>query len=63
MADRYQWTPGEVDALDPDFLEELMMRLAAEADHEALRRKQRAQQGRAAGQLGPGWAVEDAEVE
>lgn len=30
MADRYQWTPDQVSALDPRFVEELSARLVAE---------------------------------
>jgi hypothetical protein len=30
MADRYQWTPEQVNALDPAFVDELSARLVAE---------------------------------
>lgn len=39
MATRYQWTPEEVNALDPHFLEELMAFQAAEARHDEKQRK------------------------
>jgi len=74
LAERYQWTPAEVQALDPDYLEELMARLAAEADHEEAERqtrerqerqaaRRREQAGRTQRAMGGGWAVEEAEVE
>lgn len=40
MADRYQWTPDEVNALDPHFVEELSARLVAE-DKNAERDKRK----------------------
>lgn len=39
MATRYRWTPEQVNALDPHFLEELMAYQAAEARHEEKERK------------------------
>lgn len=36
MAESYQWTPAQVDALDPDFVDELMLARTARQDHELL---------------------------
>lgn len=39
MALRFQWTPQEIDAMDPDFIDELAARLEAEGIAEDKRRK------------------------
>ena len=30
LADRYRWTPEQIDRMDPDYLEELQARMRAE---------------------------------
>lgn len=39
MATRYRWTPEQVNALDPHFIDELLAFQAAEARHEEEARK------------------------
>lgn len=39
LANRYNWTPEQVDALDPDFYEQIMAFLRAEGVVEAAKRK------------------------
>jgi hypothetical protein len=39
LADTYQWTPQQVDGLDPDFLTELLAKITARADHADMQRK------------------------
>jgi hypothetical protein len=34
LAEAYGWTPAECDRLDPDFVDELLIRRTARADHE-----------------------------
>jgi hypothetical protein len=70
LAERYQWTPAEVDALDPDFFDELLVKLDAEVDAERQQKKARErrerlrrQQDRMRQSMGAGWMVEEAEVE
>ena len=41
LAVRYQWTPDQVDALDPDFIEQLLAYQEAEAE-ETKRQQARA---------------------
>ena len=59
-----------MEALDPDFLDELTVRLVAEVDAERAKRKRKERHDRAARarremarQMGSGWVVEEAEVE
>ena len=39
MAMRFKWTPEQVNALDPQYLEELLAFLAADARHTEKERK------------------------
>ena len=39
LAERYHWTPAQVGRMDPDFVEELLVRMRAEADVEKARQK------------------------
>ena len=39
MAMRFKWTPEQVNSLDPQYLEELLAYLAAEARHTEKERK------------------------
>jgi len=39
LAEAHNWTPAQVDALDPDFVDELLLAKQARADHELLSQK------------------------
>jgi hypothetical protein len=39
LAERYQWTPDEVCLMDPDFVEEVLIRLGVEAEIAEGKRK------------------------
>lgn len=39
LAEHYHWTPAQVGRMDPDFIDELLVRMRAEADVERVRRK------------------------
>lgn len=39
LCEAHNWTPTQVDALDPDFVEELMTQKQARTDHELLSQK------------------------
>lgn len=36
LADQHNWTPAQVDAMDPDFITELMAQKAARADYSVM---------------------------
>jgi hypothetical protein len=36
LAERYGWTPAQVDAMDPSFIEELLAYWAAQSDVQTL---------------------------
>ena len=41
LACRFHWTEAQVDATDPDLIDELMVFVKAEADEQAFQNKQR----------------------
>lgn len=45
LAVRFHWTEAQVDATDPDLIEELLTHIRAERDHEAYVAKQREKHG------------------
>lgn len=50
LAERYHWTPDQIGEMDPDYVDGLLIRLAAEADHQAVeerRNKRKGGKGRA----------------
>lgn len=66
LAERYHWTPEQVLAMDPDFLDELTVRLAAEADAERAKERRRTRRGRRQAtqqRMGPKWQVQDVGIE
>jgi hypothetical protein len=46
LADTYQWTPQQVDALDPDFVTELIAKLNAKAQHQQTQQKRREEEAK-----------------
>jgi len=40
LAEKYQWTPEQVNRMDPDFIEEVLARTRAEAEIAEARRKE-----------------------
>lgn len=53
LAERYHWTPDEVRALDPDYIDELLIRIGVESEHnETERKKQERDRKRNAGKGG-----------
>lgn len=36
LATRHNWTPEQIDRMDPDFVDELMIARTAQQDHELL---------------------------
>jgi hypothetical protein len=46
FAERFGWTPAEVDALDPDVAAEVVTYLDARADHDAAERRRSERRGR-----------------
>jgi uncharacterized small protein (DUF1192 family) len=49
LAERYHWTPQQVDALDPDFVTELSARINAGARQQEIQRKRQEQEDRRKG--------------
>ena len=49
LAERYHWTPEQVDRLDPDYIDELLMRMSAEADYQEAERKKQEREHRRQG--------------
>ena len=52
LAERYHWTPDQIGDMDPDYVDGLLIRLAAEADHQAVeerRNKRKGAKGHSAG--------------
>lgn len=50
LAERYHWTPDQIGDMDPDYTDELLIRMTAEADHQAAeerRNKRKGGKGRA----------------
>ena len=47
FATRYRWTPEQVNALDPHYIEELLAYQAAEARYDEQRQKEAEQKARA----------------
>jgi hypothetical protein len=41
LARRFNWTEAQVNATDPDYIDELMVFIKAEADEQAFQNKQR----------------------
>lgn len=39
LAERYHWTPAQVDALDPEYVDELELFLKAERDQQKAEQK------------------------
>jgi hypothetical protein len=47
FATRYRWTPEQVNALDPHYIEELLAYQSAEARHDEQKQKEAEQKARA----------------
>jgi len=56
---RFGWTPQQVAAMDPDFVDELIARLNADVEVDAEERKKQQRKGRR-GQ--GGWVSEDVDL-
>lgn len=39
LAERYHWTPEQIDRLDPDYIDELLIRMSVEAEYQEAERK------------------------
>jgi hypothetical protein len=66
LMDRYGWTPEEICRMDPELIEEALVRIRADADVEAARRKREEARNRARARQGPamrGMDVMDADLE
>lgn len=64
LAERYQWTPEQVLRMDPDFVDEIVIRCRADADDRAMRKRRGKQKGRRrpTTAAGDNLVVEDADV-
>jgi hypothetical protein len=63
LAERYHWTPEQVDRLDPDYIDELMIRISVEAEHQEIeRKKQERERKRAANKPKGGRRGEDVDI-
>lgn len=54
LAERYQWTPEQVDRLDPDYIDYLLARIAAESDYQESERKKAERERKRAERQGKG---------
>lgn len=62
LAERYHWTPEQIGDMDPDYTDELLIRLSAEADHQAAEeRRSKRSKGKGASK-GRGREVVDADL-
>jgi hypothetical protein len=41
LAEAFQWTPDQVDRLDPDFIVELIAKMNARAEHQKLQQERK----------------------
>jgi hypothetical protein len=61
LAERYHWTPDQIGDMDPDYVDELLIRMSAQADQEAVDDKRR-KRGKGSRGSSSGTTIVDADL-